>query len=87
MATDNSGELNAFIDFAIAQRQAGSDLSLNEALDRWEVAHPSEMSAEEADDIVAMVQEALDGIAAGDKGMTLEEFDREFRRRNNLPLP
>lgn len=87
MATDHSGELNAFIDFAIAQRQTDSDMSLHDLLDRWEVAHPTEISDEEADDIVAMVQEALDGIAAGDKGMSLEEFDREFRHRNNLPPP
>lgn len=81
MATDNSGELSAFHQFVGAQLETGTGLSPEEALDQWRAANPSD---EDLEEIEAMVQEALDDIAAGDKGMPFEEFDREFRRRNGL---
>jgi hypothetical protein len=31
------------------------------------------------------IQEALDDVANGDRGVPFEEFDREFRKRHNLP--
>jgi hypothetical protein len=37
-------------------------------------------------DIVA-VRQALTEMAAGDHGVPLDEFDREFRAKHGLPLP
>lgn len=81
MATDNSGELNAFHQFVGSQLETGAKLSPEEALDQWRAMHPSD---EDMEEIEAMVQEALDSIAAGDKGRPFEEFDREFRRRHGF---
>ena len=36
-------------------------------------------------DEVAAIKEALDDMANGDAGMPFDDFDREFRRRHNLP--
>jgi hypothetical protein len=81
MATDNSGELNAFHQFIGTQLQSGAKLSPQEAVDQWRAMHPSD---DDLDEIEVMVQEALDNIAAGDKGRPFEEFDLEFRRRHGL---
>ena len=37
------------------------------------------------DEDVAAVREALDDIAKGDRGIPFDEFDRDFRKRHNLP--
>jgi hypothetical protein len=60
----------------------GAGLSPEEALDEWRRMHPEN---DASDEDVAAVQEALDDIAAGDKGMLFDEFDRDFRKRHNLP--
>jgi hypothetical protein len=39
-----------------------------------------------ADDVAA-VRESLADMAAGDNGVPLDEFDREFRAKHGLPLP
>ena len=53
-----------------------------EALDEWRRQHPEgEASTEE----VAAIQEALTDRVNGDQGMLFEEFDRDFRKRHNLP--
>jgi len=36
-------------------------------------------------DDVAAIQEALDDLAKGDKGILFEDFHREFRERHHLP--
>jgi hypothetical protein len=60
----------------------GADLSPEEALDEWRRAHPEDGAF--AEDIAA-VQEALDDMANGDKGMPFEDFDRAFRERHHVP--
>jgi hypothetical protein len=37
------------------------------------------------DEEVAAIGEALDDMAKGDKGFPFDEFDRDFRKRHNLP--
>ena len=58
----------------------GAHLSPEEALDEWREAHPGSESED-----VAAIQEALDDMANGDRGMLFEDFDRQFRERHNLP--
>jgi hypothetical protein len=60
----------------------GADISPEEALDEWRHLHPDAPASAED---VAAVQEALEDLANGDKGILFEEFDREFRKRHNLP--
>jgi hypothetical protein len=60
----------------------GATLSPEEALDEWRRLHPEPQAS--ADDFAA-IQEALDDLANGDRGIVFEEFDREFRKRHNLP--
>ncbi len=35
---------------------------------------------------MAAIQEALQDMANGDKGIPFEEFDRDFRERHRLPI-
>jgi len=60
----------------------GVDLSPEEALDEWRQLHPDSHAFVEE---VTAIQEALDDMANGDRGMLFEEFDREFRKRHQLP--
>jgi hypothetical protein len=59
----------------------GASLSPEEVLDEWRTLHPDPESV--ADDVAA-IQEAIDDMKNGDKGIPFEEFDREFRARHNL---
>jgi hypothetical protein len=58
------------------------DWSPEEALDEWRRLHPD---AQAPDDEVAAIQEALDDMAHGDRGMPFEELDRAFREKHRLP--
>lgn len=42
-------------------------------------------SAKADDEDTSAIQEAIDDLANGDRGMPFEEFDRQFRERHNLP--
>lgn len=84
MATDNSGDLSAFVQFANAQLQAGTKLTLCEALNEWWETHPPELSPEESEEIETMIQEAIDDLEAGEIGRPFEEFNREFKQRHGL---
>jgi hypothetical protein len=76
-------ELRAFHRFLTEKLGAdGIDLSPEEALDEWRRLHPQ---AEAFDEDVAAIQEALDDMAKGDRGIPFDEFDRDFRKRHNLP--
>lgn len=76
-------ELREFHGFLAEKLKNGSaDLSPEEALDEWRQLHPD---PEEFEDDVAAIQAALDDVANGDTGIPLEEFDREMRKRFNLP--
>jgi hypothetical protein len=82
MSTSSQNELASFHQF-IGQ-QLGSNqahLSPEEALDLWREQHPC---SEEDTETIAAIRESLADIEAGEQGMTVEEFGREFRRRHNL---
>lgn len=81
MATDHSGELSAFNQFVTTQVATGANLTPEEAVEQWRAMHPSDADAA---DLHAAIQEALDDIEAGDKGMPFDDFMREFRLRNGL---
>ena len=58
------------------------DWSPEEAVDEWRRLHPdAQASAEE----LAAIQESLNDMARGDRGIPFEEFDRDFRRWHQLP--
>jgi hypothetical protein len=83
MSTDANQELIQFHQF-IGQTIAGSEPlpSPEEALDLWRASHPA---SAEYQATVAAIQEGLDELSRGSKGMTLDEFDRDFRVRHGLP--
>jgi hypothetical protein len=60
----------------------GMDCSPEEALDEWRRVHPDSQTT---DDEVAAIQEALTDMAHGDRGISFDEFDRDFRKRHLLP--
>ena len=60
----------------------GINLSPEEALDEWRRLHPQ---AQAFNEDLAAVREALDDVANGDRGIPFDEFDRDFRKRHNLP--
>ncbi len=59
-----------------------ADLSPEEALDEWRRLHPQ---AQVFDEDIGAIREALLDMAAGDRGIPFDEFDRDFRKRHNLP--
>jgi hypothetical protein len=78
MSTHNQGELASFHQFvAIKLSESKVDLSPEEALDLWRAEHPPH-EHDDIDDVTA-VKEALADMAAGDAGVSLEDFDRQFR--------
>ena len=79
MSTQAQGELASFHQFVtikLSENNAG--LSPEEALDMWRAEHPTH-EHDGVDDVTA-AKEALADMAAGDVGIPLEEFDRQFRR-------
>jgi hypothetical protein len=60
----------------------GNVLSPEEVLDEWRQLHPQTQAFDED---VAAIQEALDDMAKGDRGIPFDQFDRDFRNRHNLP--
>jgi hypothetical protein len=85
MSTDLRMELQELHEFLSAKLSAGGDIvSPEEALDQWRTVHPNEEAFAED---VAAAREALDDMVAGDEGVGLEEFDRQFRERHGLSRP
>jgi hypothetical protein len=82
MTIDPATEVAQFQQFLADHLQRGECLSPEEALDLWRVHNPH--PHESADNVEALRQ-ALADMDAGDRGIPLDEFDREFRRRHNLP--
>ena len=78
-------ELAAFHQF-VGEKLAkdGVNLTPEEVMSEWRLLHPDPDVIEEE---VAAIQEALAAVAAGDPGMTLDEFDRDFRLRHSLQMP
>jgi hypothetical protein len=82
MSVDPRTELVSFQRFITECVVSGDPgLSPDEALDLWRAEHPS---PSDRADTVAAVREALAAYEAGDRGMPLDEFDRQFRERHNL---
>lgn len=85
MTADRANDLRAFLDFAANLIGDGGDLTLDEALDRWERKNEgeAEIGVEWAETIQGVYQ-GLDDMRVG-RGRPFEEFDREFRERHELP--
>jgi hypothetical protein len=82
MSLDPNAELAQFQQFLVDHLQKGESLSPEEALDLWRLRHPN---PDDFDDCVRALREALAELDAGERGVPLDEFDREFRRRHGLP--
>ena len=81
MSTDTVEELREFHRFLTNKLSAdGIDLSPEEALDEWRRLNPQTQASDEN---VAAIREALDDVAAGDRGIPFDEFDRDFRKRHS----
>lgn len=48
--------------------------------DEWRREHPD---AQEVDEDLVAIKEALADLAQGDRGISFDEFDRDFRYRHN----
>lgn len=84
MATDFTTELGRFHQFVRDCLDGPrASLSPEEALDLWRVQHPT---LEEFESSLRAVREAIEDMERGDRGVTIEEFERDFRMRNGLPL-
>ena len=69
-------ELHLFRDFLNAKlTNGGADLSPEDALDEFRDLHP-----DPEEDDVAAIQAAIDDFERGERGMPLEEFDRQLRQ-------
>ena len=79
MAIEPSGDLVQFYQFVGEQLGHGTGLTPEDALVLWRETHPLE-----AEDDLLAAQEALDAMAAGDGGVPLEQFDRDFRSRHSI---
>lgn len=81
MSIDPSFELVLFQQFIAKHVEMGNALSPEEALDLWRAENPR--SDAFADDVLAL-RAALADVDAGNFGVPLEEFEREFRRQHGL---
>jgi hypothetical protein len=82
MSGDVESELASFHRFVADALQHGrGDVSPEEAIDLWRSQCPAESDFEET---VSAVQEALQDMENGDRGVAFEQFDRDFRQRHKL---
>ena len=81
MPTEMIPELREFHRF-LGEKLAVAEtkLSPEEALDEWRNLHPPTSGFDED---VAAIQEALDDLANGDRGIPFDQFDREFWGRRS----
>jgi hypothetical protein len=59
----------------------GSDISPEEALELWRSENPTN---EDRSETLHALEEALQEMRAGDRGVSLDEFDRTLRERNGF---
>jgi hypothetical protein len=82
MSVDVNQELLNFHQFLAEQLRLGVPYSSpEEAVEAWRLRN---RSPEEIAEDVQAIREALADMEAGDTGRPFEQFDREFRKRNNL---
>jgi hypothetical protein len=82
MSSQSVSDLGDFYRFVGEKINSGPILPTpEEVLDEWRDLHPDPLSE---DDITA-IQEALDEVDNGAQGISLEEFDREMRKRFKFP--
>jgi hypothetical protein len=83
MATDRSNDLRAFKHFIEAKlSNGGSDLTVDDVIGLWDIETQPESEREAS---VKAIQEALDGMHAGDTGIPADEFMAPIRRKYGLP--
>lgn len=83
MSKESDCELSRFNQFIAEIITSGkADISPEQALANWRTfqATTSEYRA-----TAEAIEQGLDELQNGDKGLTLEEFDRDFRTRHGLP--
>ena len=82
MPTQTAEDLREFHRFLSDKVSDSSpELSPEEALDEWRKVHPETDAMAEN---VGAIQESLDDIANGDRGIPFAEFDREFQQRHKF---
>jgi hypothetical protein len=82
MTIDARQDLLSFHQFVTEQLTAGQpSLSPEEAVELWRL---SKRSSQEYQEDVAATREALSELDAGEKGMPLDKFLGEFRKRHSL---
>jgi hypothetical protein len=79
LTADLSG-FHSFIGEKLKEKNVG--ISPEEALDIWRAQHPLPDDFEEN---VEALREALEDMEAGDVGIPVEQFFREFREDHGLP--
>ena len=83
MTTQSVNELGDFHRFVTEKVHKGETaLSPEQILDEWRILRPDPYAQE---DEMAAIQEAIDDMDDGDDGVPIDEFDRNFRLRHNLP--
>ncbi len=81
MATDRANDLQAFRSFIDEElADGGADLTLEEALARWEYENSSE---DEREETRGAIRRGLADIDAR-RVRPFEEFDREFRAKHGI---
>ena len=84
MATDRSNDLRAFKVFIDDQlANGGTELTLDEALSRWEYENSPE---EEREETIRAIQRGLEDMYAG-RTKPAEEVLRDLCRKHGLPEP
>jgi ATP-dependent exoDNAse (exonuclease V) beta subunit len=80
MATDPNSDFQAFVHFVVEQQQRGVPLTPEEAVEQFRESHPYD----DDEELIADVQEALDSMAAGDKGVPAQEALAKLRAEFGL---
>ncbi len=75
-------ELREFHRFLSERLSTGPlNWSPEEAVDEWRRLHPE---AQDSVEDQAAIQQALEALANGDRGVPFTEFDRDFRAQHNI---
>lgn len=83
MSTNLHTDLEAFHRYIAEQIASGHrDLSPEGVLEAW---RSHRVEAEEFEETVEAIGEAIHDLESGKKGQPFEEFDRRFRERHQLP--